>query len=346
LNDAYTGDNLQNKQQSHMKKIDILFSFLSILTISAASFIKSPEVKITNGTISARLCLPDKDNGYYRGSRFDWSGVIAELNWNGHSYFGQWFEKYNATNHDAILGPVEAFDPIGFEKAKPGDKFIKIGVGALVKPNDSSYNFLRSYAISNYGTWEVKKGQGQVKFLHTLRDENYSYEYSKIVKMTRKIPQLTLSHSLKNTGRERIETKVYDHNFFVIDSQLTGPGFVIMFPIALTDSTPNQFVEFDGSRLNFLKQLGRRNLALRDLTKGKAANYELRIENRNTGAGVKITCDRAISKLDFWAASKTVCPEPYIDIRLDPGQEFTWKITYDFYTVSSDVLKNKQGNKE
>jgi hypothetical protein len=322
-----------------MKKTNIFFCLLAVLTISAGSSKNSPEIKISNGLISARLCLPDKDNGYYRGSRFDWSGVIAELDWNGHNYFGQWFEKYNPTNHDAILGPVEAFDPIGFEKAKPGERFIKIGVGVLVKPDEPSYDFLKSYIVSDYGKWHVQTKSGEVRFLHTLKNGNYGYVYSKTVKLSKNASQLVLSHSLKNTGKERIETKVYNHNFFVIDNQPTGPGFLVTFPLRLPDDGSNEFVKVNGDQLEFVKELGRKNFALRNLTSGKVANYEFRIENRNTGAGVKITCDRPVSKLDFWAASKTICPEPYIDIRLDPGQEFSWKIIYNFYTASLDSLK-------
>src|SRR5215212_1092670 len=67
-----------------------------------------PEATITNGLIEARIYLPDAKQGYYRGSRFDWSGVMPELKYEDHSYFGQWFEQYSPTLHDAIMGPVDA----------------------------------------------------------------------------------------------------------------------------------------------------------------------------------------------------------------------------------------------
>jgi len=38
-----------------------------------------PEAWISNGLVRAKLYLPDAGNGYYRGTRFDWSGVIAGL---------------------------------------------------------------------------------------------------------------------------------------------------------------------------------------------------------------------------------------------------------------------------
>lgn len=323
-----------------MKKARIIFCILALFFTKGALLAQPVRKQITNGLVHASLYMPDTANGYYRGSRFDWSGVIADLRWNGHSYFGQWFDKYNPTNHDAIVGPVEAFDPIGFEQAKPGETFIKIGVGALIKPNESAYNFVKYYSISNYGKWKTQARANEVQFAHTLKEKKFGYAYKKTVKLTRNKPQLVLIHSLKNTGKERIETQVYNHNFFVIDNQPTGPGFVVEFPFEITGNTPNEFVNFNGNELIFLKELGRRNVSFRNLTNGKTTDYELKIENRQTGAGVKITCDRPITKLVFWAASKTLCPEPYIDIRLDPGQEFTWTITYDFYATTLVPLKN------
>ena len=59
--------------------------------------------------VRARFYLPDPEVGYYRATRFDWSGVISSVDYKGHSYFGQWFEKYDPKIHDAIMGPVEEF---------------------------------------------------------------------------------------------------------------------------------------------------------------------------------------------------------------------------------------------
>ena len=56
-----------------------------------------------------RSTCPTRNTGYYRGTRFDWSGAIASLTWNGHEYFGQWFDRYDPKIHDAITGPVEEF---------------------------------------------------------------------------------------------------------------------------------------------------------------------------------------------------------------------------------------------
>ena len=57
------------------------------------------------------------------------------------------------------------------------------------------------------------------------------------------------------------------------------------------------------------------------------------MENRKTRAGVRITADRPIVKFVFWSAPATVCPEPYIDASVAPGNETSWRITYQFYQL-------------
>ena len=45
----------------------------------AAAAAEPPAATIGNGVVRAKLYLPDVDNGYYRGTRFDWSGSGARL---------------------------------------------------------------------------------------------------------------------------------------------------------------------------------------------------------------------------------------------------------------------------
>ena len=61
------------------------------------------------------------------------------------------------------------------------------------------------------------------------------------------------------------------------------------------------------------------------------ADYGFEMENRATGAGVRVSGDRPLTRQLFWASVKTVCPEPYIDVSVEPGRTTTWRITYAFY---------------
>ena len=94
----------------------------------------APTATIASGDTKATIYLPDAKAGYYRGARFDWSGQVSSLTWKGHEYFGQWFDAYDPTLHDAIPGPVEEFltndtSSLGYAEAGPGGAFVRIGVG-------------------------------------------------------------------------------------------------------------------------------------------------------------------------------------------------------------------------
>lgn len=324
-----------------LKKSSIVISVLSLLAISATTFVNPPQAEITNGLIHARLYLPDADNGYYRGSRFDWSGVIPDLEYGGHTYYGQWFPKYDPRLHDAIMGPVEDFYPIGYNEAKPGESFLKIGIGILARLDTSRYSIVPPYEILNAGTWKVKTKKSKVEFEQTLTDKDYSYQYKKSVELVKGKAGMIISHTLKNTGVKIIETEVYDHNFFMLDKQTTGPGFTITFPFNLSaEGGKPELAEIRDNQIVFIKELARNEHVFYTSLKGygdRAEDYDIKVENQNTGAGARITCDRPLSKMVFWSASTTVCPEPYIHIKVNPGETFNWKISYEYYSLKPTV---------
>ena len=65
-----------------------------------------------------------------------------------------------------------------------------------------------------------------------------------------------------------------------------------------------------------------------------ASDYDIRLEHAKAGAGVRITGDRPIAKLVFWSIPSTFCPEPYIDLDVEPGKETRWKYRYSFYRLN------------
>ena len=50
------------------------------------------------------------------------------------------------------------------------------------------------------------------------------------------------------------------------------------------------------------------------------------------GGSVKMTVtgDRPLSKVALWGVKQTLCPEPFIAIKLAPGEEMTWSWKYEF----------------
>lgn len=314
-----------------------LMALIAVIQAAATQF---PQAQISSSRLRATLYLPDARSGYYRGTRFDWSGVVASLTWNGHEHFGQWFERHDPAIHDAITGPVEEFltgdAGLGYAEAKAGEPFVRIGVGAVRKPEEAAYRRFETYEIVDGGTWTVHKGPDRIEFVHELRETNgYAYVYRKTLRLVD--DTLVLEHRLENTGRKTIATSVYDHNFFTLDGQPTGPDFVVRFPFEPRASRPlGDLAALRGRELSFLRVFEPKQTVFTELAGfGETAkDYDFRIENRKTGAGVRVTGDRPLSKLVFWSAVKTVCPEPYIDLTIEPGRQTSWRIAYEFYRAT------------
>ena len=315
------------------------------------------EAEITNGPIRVRLCLPDAKTGFYRGTRFDWSGVIRSLQYAGHDYYPQWFQRSDPSVHDfiydgadivagpctAITGPAEEFvsdgKTLGFEEAKTGGTFIKIGVGVLRKPDDKNYDPYRLYPISDGGKWMVTPRRDAVEFHHELADPltGYAYHYRKTESIACDKPQMVLDHVLSNTGKRVIQTSVYNHNFLYLDRQAPGPDVSLTFPFKIQTSKPpaNSLAEIRENRITFSKSLIGEDRVYLDLRGfgADAEGYDIRIENHRVRAGVRITADRPLSRLALWAIRAPLSIEPFIDMNIEPGKEFTWRINYEYYTL-------------
>jgi hypothetical protein len=315
----------------------LLFTALLLTAQTTDPVQRAPMATIANAEVSASVHLPDATAGYYRGTRFDWSGVVSSLTWNGHEYFGPWFERYAPTRHDAITGPVEEFltgdTALGYAEAAPGGTFIRIGVGVLRKPDEPSFRRFATYDIVNPGAWTITKGADWITFVHTLDDgAGYAYAYRKTLRLVG--ASLVLEHELANTGRNPIATSVYNHNFFTLDGQPTGADVRVRFPFApRADRALKDLAEIRSREIVFLRSLQPTENVFTELDGfgASAADYGFEMENRATGAGVRVTGDRPLSRLIFWAAHRTACPEPYIDASVDPGRTKAWTITYAFY---------------
>jgi len=305
---------------------------------SAADY---PDAQISNRILQVKLLLPDAKTGYYRGTRFDWSGAVSSLQFQGHEFFGKWFDRYDPKIHDAIQGPVEEFltdgKGLGYDETKPGESFVKIGVGAVRKPEENGFHQFNTYEITDNGKWTVRVNGDSAEYTQELSDTNgYAYVYRKTIRLVEGKPEMVLEHSLKNTGRKSIATSVYEHNFYMLDHQPAGPDYAVRFPFDVHPQADLQgAAEARGKEFTYLKELQDRQSVYTQMNGfgGSPRDYDIRVENRKAGIGVRQTSDRPMSKLVFWSIRTTVCPEAYIDLKVEPGQETTWRINYVFYTL-------------
>ncbi|MEO8074793.1 MAG: hypothetical protein ABI818_00605 [Acidobacteriota bacterium] len=311
-----------------------------------------PDAQISNGLIVAKLYLPDARRGFYRSTRFDWSGVISSLEYEGHHYYGPWFTKSDPPVRDFVyqgadiitgaqstmMGPAEEFQrPQGYATAKPGGTFVKIGVGVLRKADDTAYSPYTNYEIVDAGKWSVKKDAASVELVQELQDaaSGYGYVYRKTVRLTAGRPELVLEHSLQNTGRLPLQTPQYNHNFLSLDGATTSADFVVSAPFQIRpDRQPDpKLAEVRGREIVYTKTLAdqeRVTFALGGFG-ADPKDYDFRVENRRTGAGFRVTSDRPLASASLWSIRSVISIEPFVDVSTEPGQTFTWKYIYTYY---------------
>ena len=298
-----------------------------------------PKASISNGQVEAVLYLPDAKNGYYRASRFDWSGIIPCLAYKGHTYFGIWFSRYDPMLADAIAGPVEEFrstdGALNYDHAKSGELFVKLGVGVLRKADDAAYKFMYTYPLVDGGKWTVHARKSAVSFRQQLHSPiGIAYDYEKTVRLDPHEPVLVLEHRLKNTGTQTIDTEVYDHDFFMLDGAPSGPDLVTRLAFEPKAEHPLEpLARIDGKEILYQSELQKGQYVESYLTgySSKPSDYDIVVENRKTGVGVEQTADTPLSRFNFWSPRTTICPEAYIHLVIAPGQTATWNIRYRFY---------------
>ncbi len=337
----------------NIRVIPVVCMLMGGCFVSAVSAADYPQADIGNGQIRAKLYLPDAQNGFYRSTRFDWSGVISSLEFGGHNYYGPWFTKQDSAVRDFIykeadiivsaesgsMGPADEFQmPLGFDSAAAGGTFVKIGVGILRKPDNTPYSAFKKYELVDSGKWTIRKGGDFVEFTQELNDPatGYGYLYRKTVRLTAGKPEMVISHSLKNTGRQAIDSNLYNHNFLVLDQVATGPDYVITLPFDVKTSRPpnKDLAEVRGKQIVYLKTLQDHDtvaMPVEGFTQGDSKEYDIRVENRKAGAGMRIVGDRPLASVALWSIRSVLAIEPFIAVKVDAGKEMTWQFTYSYY---------------
>lgn len=326
------------------------FVFTFAFASYAAETVSCPTAQISSGTINILLYLPDAEKGYYRGARFDWSGLIQRVDYQGHSFFGDWKTTHDPYNYEDANGTAGEFgmtSPLGYAEAAVGEDFVKIGIGKLQKASRSAYQFSTNYKVSQAFPWEIEQGEGWIEFRQTAAEfRGYAYRYVKRIEIDPSKPVFTISHALENTGSEKIETDYYCHNFTIIDDDPIGVHYRLEFPFNVkARKSFNGIAETRDKQIVFVKDLTKGSLFSElDGLESIPEHNDVTIRNIQSGASLHIQGDKAPLKINFYAAPLAVCPEPYIEIVIDPGQSFTWSDTYTLGTdsaASPDVKRMK-----
>lgn len=298
------------------------------------------ELKIAKGGLELTFCLPSFEEGYYRGTRFDHSGIFRKIVKNGFTLADEWFDKYDPYMHDAVCGASEEFTQSGYEQAAVGEVFLKPGVGLLLKEDAAPYDRFRLYKVADAGKWSITSDEESVNFIHTLESAGWGYVYEKTVRLLDG-NRFEIIHRLRNTGAYAIEGQTYNHNFFTFGECRPGPEIEIDFTFA---PSGNWRAEYDsvalserGIRYSRPLQKGE-SVFMGDLKANDGAEVTGEVFGMAAaGHTVKYSADRPFDHIVFWSNHRVGCIEPFIPYNVGPSEEFEWTYGYAI-SASPQVL--------
>lgn len=318
----------------------ICFAWLAVSGPSVAP--AADRVVLKQGRVEVELSVPGDDENY-RGTRFDHSGMFQAIRFAGHSLCQRWHSGApNPDANDDVTGPCEEFGnsaPLGYQPNRPGSTFLKIGVGILKQPaNDSQYRFFTPYEFVQRGKWQVTRDANSVTFVQEQFDgsstRDYGYRYQKRIVVHEQ--GFMIEHVLKNLGQSTLTTDHYNHNFFLVDADPVGPNYELelAFPIEATNRNESfaGLTQLNDKTLRFRELVGQERSFFAELVghQQSVGDHRFALKHKPTGVTIECRSDRALKKFNFWGRGNTICPEPYVQIELQPEQQIEWSLDYRF----------------
>ena len=289
---------------------------------------------LKNSTLEVHLDLPSEG---YRFSRFDWTGKITGVKYRNIPMTTiERTDNVNAVLFGKALYNEFGIDTaLGFEEAKPGEWFHKIGIGAL-KKTKGAYQFTNPYEIRP-AKFHVEPQPNQLRIdCHSESINGYAYSLSKVIRLQESC--LIIDYKLHNTGDQAIVTDEYVHNFIGVDKELIGKDYVLRFPFAINVEKFQALVNPEG-KMDILKTevsfKGNPNeqFFVSHLNGKYVVEATWELVHLKSGSGVRETGSFPTRKVNLWGWTHVVSPELFTEVHVAPGNSAKWSRRYEVFVI-------------
>lgn len=221
---------------------------------------------------------------------------------------------------------------LGFDEAKPGGPFVKIGVGTLRRDRPGDYSFAHAYPVAD--TYPVRVGRFPsdgddaalgIEQVSPLVN-GFGYYLSKRFRLLT-AGVLAIDYELTNRGERAFAFEHYNHHFLSFDGTAADASYSITPDFQLAGDPPGPW------------QRERHTLRLRETAPVQGGVYwgaELaaspkmnRVSVAHAGGLCMTTTGNApVSRFALWAIRETLCPEVFYRETLAPGATARWLRRY------------------
>ncbi|MFZ5987233.1 MAG: hypothetical protein ACOYWZ_08950 [Bacillota bacterium] len=266
----------------------------------------------------------------YSGSRFDWTGFVTKVVLDD-SYSYCVPESLISGEGSGGLGFCNEFGittPIGYDDAKPGDKFPKLGAGLLTRPDESDYFFFDKYVVTPFPVKISTDIDTAVFKIDPLDCNGYA------VKMVKKISlsenTLIIDYHLENVGTKYIKTEEYCHNFIAVNNNSIGPGYMLKFPYDIKSDEVPEVMTLKGNTISW-NQVPDKDFYCRPDGFSAVQNHFWELVYEPERAGVREFSNFPVHLVAVWGNTHVVSPEVFINVNIAPGEVQEWSRKYEFF---------------
>lgn len=364
-----------------MRDMLALLALASCWAVAAADY---KNVTLASDRLSITVFLPPAspdDSAYYNGTRFDWSTQMGNVLVGSHVLFGHDFWRgmpHDPANPEAAVGLAEEFGcgddgalcaagtlhyeagakngVLGYEDAGPGEAFLKIGVGKLLRPSDAVYSPFFRYEFVEYPKWDIELSKDSVSMRQEVRlNEQWCYQRQTSVRVVHH--KVIVDAHLLNCGSHEFSTPHYSHNFLSLDRRPIGPPWKLslvpnvtakMEPGAGTWSKPiDDYMSPDisGTMLEVTHEIPKGIRIKADFIgepNAHASNTWV-AGYRSDGELLVISSEQKNPQTDLYAYNlylerETLSPEPLQMLTLGPGGLAHWVRTLSIHIEKGDIV--------
>ena len=305
-------------------------------TLETASFAERPPqapILLENKDISLTI---EKAGERYRGSRFDWNGLVSQIRFRGVALLGQ----ESSLRGPAIVGrglhnEFGITKCVGYDDCAVGEWFPKIGTGWLRKDGEP-YFFYTEYPLEEVSFDCEISAKGEVRFTCESGERNgYAYRYVKTITLADS--SFTIRYVLENLGSKPLDTDEYVHNFLCVGQRRLDTGYSLSFPWKINTSRlvgindPDEVLSIVDNRIDVVSQT-EEEFQIGGLAEGVtesdglAANWTL----SDSVSGIHLSeCGSFIpTAVNLWGWTSVISPEVFFGFRIEPGKTTTWERSY------------------
>ncbi len=289
---------------------------------------------LKNDILEVHLDLPLEG---YNFSRFDWTGKITKVRFQGIPMTT--IERTDNIDRDhfgkGLYNEFGIESAIGFDEIQPGEWFHKIGIGALKKV-EGPYQFTTPYEIRP-AKFNVQPFEEMLQITCASDTLNgYAYLLSKEFCLEQN--GLLINYQLENTGDKSIVTDEYVHNFMGIDQGLIGKEYKLHLPFQLKEQEFEMLVNPEGkmelrTEETTFNGTPKEQFFISHLNGSKTVPAIWELHHLKSRTGIRETGSFNTQKVNLWGWEHVISPELFYQISLKPGETSNWSRTYECFEI-------------